>query len=37
MVPSPRRQKEGRARHIQQGMPEFQLSETLNRVLFRLM
>lgn len=35
-VPGPR-DAGRRARHIQQGMPKFQLSEILNRVLFRLM
>lgn len=39
LVPGPGGQveREGRARHMQQGMPELQLSETVNRVLFRLM
>lgn len=36
LVPGPR-DAGRRARHIQQGMPKFQLSEILNRVLFRLM
>lgn len=35
-VPGPR-DAGRRAQHIQQGMPKFQLSEILNRVLFRLM
>lgn len=36
LVPGPR-DAGRRERHIQQGMPKFQLSEILNRVLFRLM
>lgn len=36
LVPGPR-DAGRRARHIQQGMPKFQLLEILNRVLFKLM